>query len=69
VDLIAEEIPLIPPFPKGEVRMSTIKHPLTLFKIAEAPIALLLRFSIKEGAVWKMKRRKAMIPKRFNFPQ
>ena len=26
--------------------MSTIKHPITLFKIAEVPIALLLRFSI-----------------------
>jgi hypothetical protein len=43
---MAEEIPLIPPFPKGEVRVSTIKHPLTLFKIAVTPIALLLRFSI-----------------------
>jgi predicted nucleic acid-binding protein len=26
--------------------VSTIKHPLTFFKIAETPIALLLRFSI-----------------------
>ena len=41
------EIPLNPPFPKGEVEVSTAKHPQTRVRIAGTPVALLLRFSIK----------------------
>jgi len=41
--------PLNPPFPKGEVNVSTAKRPQTRFRIGGTPVALLLRFSITQN--------------------